>query len=102
MTTNKTKRAPAPSARVPSTLIHDDTVSAQAVRLYLILALIADRKTMTAQLSQRALGAAAGIRSLPTVRKYLRELSESGWITWQNQTGTDGGQLMNAYTIRGK
>lgn len=102
MTTSRSKRAPAQAARVPAELIHDDLVSAQAVRLYLILSLIADRKTLTAQLSQRALGAAAGIRSMPTVRKYLRELSARGWVTWQNQTGPDGGQLVNAYTIRGK
>lgn len=102
MSTTPASRAPAKAAKAPAALVHDDHVSAQALRLYLILSLAADRKTMTAKLSQRALGAAAGIRSMPTVRKYLRELSARGWVTWQNQTGADGGQLVNVYTIWGK
>lgn len=88
-----------PFVQIPEQLILDPAMSPQATRVYSILAHHVNRTSGTAWPSVKSLGAYMGIKHLPTVRKYLNELSDAGWIEWRQRAHENGRQTSNLYRL---
>ena len=88
-----------PFVQIPEQLVLDPLISPQASRVYSILAHHVNRTSGTAWPSVKSLGAYMGIKHLPTVRKYLNELAEAGWIEWRQRAHETGRQTSNLYRL---
>lgn len=87
-----------PFGIVPEWVIFHPNLSAQAIRVYAVLAIHADRKNDTSWLGRKAIAEEAQC-SLSTCDRALGELTNEGALKIESRSRTDGSQTSNLYTI---
>ena len=72
-------------AAMPYELVDDETISAQAKTVYVILDRFADYETGATFVGKARIARMCGYSKPDSVDRYLNELRDKGWITWSRR-----------------
>lgn len=89
---------PAPWTQIPLELINDETLSPPARFLYVKLRSYENQRGAGAYPRQRTLADCLGC-SISSVRRYIRELTDTGWLRVREQRRADGSRRANLYVV---
>lgn len=87
-----TRRRPS-FAAAPYGLVDDETISAQAKAVYLVLDRYADYETGATFVGKDRVAKKCGFSKTESIDRYLHELREKGWLSWKRRWRRPTGEV---------